>query len=249
MQCVPDEPSAELVIHALLARVADQQVIFWLREREYPEDCCRRSRFGAQQRKLAGRTCRAVSFRAGVYDPAVGRFLQTEPAGYHDDLNLYTYTLNDPLNNSDPTGTVAVVDDVIIFGGIFLIGACVAYCDDIGKALSDLYYSRRMEDEYSSPMLDEASDTDEVIEDLTEDGEDKGNHEEVDRRGEDQDEDFERIVKATGNNARPINTQYGPGQVVDLPGGGTASTRPGSSTGPGTIQINRPGKIPSKLRY
>jgi hypothetical protein len=34
-----------------------------------------------------------------------------------------------------------------------------------------------------------------------------------------------------------------------LPGGGTASTRPGSSTGPGTIQIDRPGQPPIKIRY
>jgi len=43
-------------------------------------------------------------YRARYYDPAKGRFLQTDPVGYEVDLNLYTYVGNDPSDESDPTG-------------------------------------------------------------------------------------------------------------------------------------------------
>lgn len=43
-------------------------------------------------------------YKARVYDPKLGRFLQTDPVGYADDFNFYAYVSNDPLNRTDPTG-------------------------------------------------------------------------------------------------------------------------------------------------
>jgi uncharacterized protein RhaS with RHS repeats len=47
-------------------------------------------------------------YKARFYNPRLGRFLQTDPAGTKDDLNLYAYVGNNPVNRVDPTGLAKV---------------------------------------------------------------------------------------------------------------------------------------------
>jgi RHS repeat-associated protein len=51
-------------------------------------------------------------YKARIYWPDLGRFQQTDPAGYQDDLNWYAYVGNNPINFTDPNGESPVSDVV-----------------------------------------------------------------------------------------------------------------------------------------
>jgi RHS repeat-associated protein len=74
-------------------------------------------------------------YKARVYSPYLGRFMQTDPIGYGDGVDWYAYVDDDPVNRGDPSGLDAFQDAgnvvrgavEVVLGGIgFGVGAAGA---------------------------------------------------------------------------------------------------------------------------
>lgn len=52
-------------------------------------------------------------YRARTYDAALGRFLQRDPIGTDDQVNMYTYVRNNPMKWVDPSGREKVLLKIV----------------------------------------------------------------------------------------------------------------------------------------
>ena len=87
-------------------------------------------------------------YKARMYAPSLGRFMQTDPIGYADGINWHAYVGNDPVNGRDPSGLASYCVDVQVrtasynSGGdlndlVVTANTLVSVCADLGGSSGD----------------------------------------------------------------------------------------------------------------
>ncbi|UTW45819.1 VCBS repeat-containing protein [bacterium SCSIO 12696] len=101
-----------------------------------------------------------IHMNGRIYDPKIARFLQADPfiqdPTYTQSLNRYSYTWNNPLNATDPSGYISIrnpLDLAVVIVAIVVEVVCAYFggeCSGQGFALASTYFGGGYDDLFAA---------------------------------------------------------------------------------------------------